>query len=90
MGLNIKNSETERLAAEVAAMTGETKTEAIRRALKERKQRLRFQTADKDRRSALKKVLAREIWPLVPEPLTGKRLSRKEEERILGFGPEGV
>jgi hypothetical protein len=28
MGLHIKNAEVEKLAAEVAAMTGETKTEA--------------------------------------------------------------
>lgn len=33
MALNIKNREVERLAAEIAALTGESKTEAIRRAL---------------------------------------------------------
>jgi hypothetical protein len=36
MGFNLKNPEVERLAAEIAAMMGETKTEAIRRALEER------------------------------------------------------
>ena len=40
MPLNIKNSEVERLAAEVARLTGESKTEAIRRALDERRRRL--------------------------------------------------
>src|SRR5260370_42263048 len=40
MALNIKNRDVEELAAEVAKMTGETKTEAIRRALAERHQRL--------------------------------------------------
>ena len=35
MALNIKNAEVERLAAEVARLTGESKTEAIRRALDE-------------------------------------------------------
>src|SRR5260370_6323470 len=40
MALNIKNRNVEELAAEVAKMTGETKTEAIRRALAERHQRL--------------------------------------------------
>ena len=40
MGLNIKNAEVEKLAAELAAMTGETKTEAIRKALLERKEHL--------------------------------------------------
>ena len=33
MALNLKNEEVERLATEVARMTGESKTEAIRRAL---------------------------------------------------------
>ncbi len=40
MSLNIKNEEVTRLVEEVAAATGETKTEAIRKALEERKQRL--------------------------------------------------
>ena len=35
MPLNIKNAEVERLAAEVSRLTGESKTEAIRRALEE-------------------------------------------------------
>src|SRR5215208_644444 len=40
VALNIKNAEVERLAEEVARLTGESKTEAVRRALSERKQRL--------------------------------------------------
>ena len=39
MALNIKNPEVERLATEVAQLARETKTEAIRRALEERKAR---------------------------------------------------
>ncbi|PIQ39346.1 MAG: hypothetical protein COW58_12160, partial [Thalassolituus sp. CG17_big_fil_post_rev_8_21_14_2_50_53_8] len=31
MGLNIKNPEVERLVSEIAQLTGETKTEALRR-----------------------------------------------------------
>lgn len=38
--LNIKDEETDRLAREVAAMTGETLTMAVRTALQERKERL--------------------------------------------------
>jgi antitoxin VapB len=41
MALNIKNSETERLAHEVAQHTGETLTQAVTRALEERLERLR-------------------------------------------------
>ena len=40
MSLNIKNKEVEALAQEISAVTGETKTEAIRKALVERKDRL--------------------------------------------------
>ena len=42
VGLNIKNREVERLADEVARIAGETKTESIRRALEERRARLRL------------------------------------------------
>jgi antitoxin VapB len=35
MALNIRNEEVEKLAAELAKLTGESKTEAVRNALKE-------------------------------------------------------
>lgn len=41
MALNIRNSEAERLASELAALTGETKTEAVVKALSERLQQVR-------------------------------------------------
>jgi antitoxin VapB len=37
MALNIKDPETERLAAEVATLTGESKTAAVRAALRTRR-----------------------------------------------------
>jgi len=40
MTLNIKDTETEKLAAEIAEMTGDTKTGAVREALREKKKRL--------------------------------------------------
>jgi antitoxin VapB len=40
MALNIKNPHVESLAAEVARLTGESKTEAIRRALEIRRAEL--------------------------------------------------
>lgn len=36
MALNIRNSETEKLATELAALTGESKTVAVTKALQER------------------------------------------------------
>lgn len=41
MALNIRNAEAERLASELALQTGETKTEAVAKALRERLARVR-------------------------------------------------
>jgi antitoxin VapB len=41
MALNIRNPETEKLADALARLTGETKTEAVTRALRDRLTRLR-------------------------------------------------
>lgn len=90
MGLNIKNPVVEALVTEVARMTGESKTEAIRRALEERRQRLAFQIIDKDRARRLKELLELEIWPLVSERERGRRLTRDEEEKILGIAKDGA
>lgn len=90
MALNIKNDEVERLAAEVAHLTGETKTEAIRRALAERRQRLAYRISPGDRRAHALQFLEREVWPRIPEDQIGRRLTRREEDKILGYGPEGV
>ena len=90
MALNIKDPEAERLAAEVAAMTGESKTRAVRVALAERRQRLATRVVRRDRGKALRRFLADEVWPQIPSRLLGRRLGRREREAILGYGPEGV
>lgn len=90
MALNIKNDEVERLAAEVARMTGESKTEAIRRALAERRLRLAYRISPGDRHTHALRFLEHEVWPRIPEDQLGRRLSRREEDEILGYGPEGV
>lgn len=80
--------ETERLAAELAELAGESKTEAIRKALEERRQRLA--PSAPDRVARLRRFLEEEVWPTIPSDLRGKRLSKQEEEEILGYGPDGV
>ncbi len=89
MALNIKNAEVERLAADVARLTGESKTEAIRRALDERRQRLR-QLSTADRRARVLRFLEKKVWPGLPKDQAGRRLSRADEDDILGYGPGGV
>ncbi len=90
MALNIKDPEAERLAAEVARLTGESKTGAIRQALRERRERLSYQVVRRNRRAALARFLETEIWPAVPRRARGRRLSRKDEERLLGYGSSGA
>jgi antitoxin VapB len=90
MALNIKNAEVERLAEETSRLAGETKTESIRRALEERLARLRLRIVKRDREAEMLRYLEREVWSSVPEDLLGKRLTRREEDRILGYGPEGA
>jgi len=88
--LNIKNPGVEKLVAEIASLTGESKTEAVRRALEERRARLALRVASEDRGARLRRFLEDEVWPLVPDRERGRRLSREEEEEILGYGREGV
>jgi antitoxin VapB len=89
VALNLKNAEVERLAAEVARLTGESKTEAIRRALEERRRRLRAPDSA-ERRTRVHRLLETKIWPSIPRKQLGRRLTRDEEDAILGYGPEGV
>ncbi|HEX9185763.1 MAG TPA: type II toxin-antitoxin system VapB family antitoxin [Vicinamibacteria bacterium] len=90
MALNIKNVEVERLADEVSRLAGETKTESIRKALEERLARLRLRVVKRDREAEALRYLEREVWPSVPKSVLGRRLTRREEDRILGYGPEGA
>lgn len=90
MALSIKSPEVEKLVATLAAMTGESKTEAIRRALIERRERLSLQHVRRERGSDFLRYLQEEVWPKAPPGQLGRRLSREEEDEILGYGPEGV
>ncbi len=89
MALNLKNAAVERLAAEVARLTGESKTEAIRRALDERRRRLKGPPAD-ERRARVLRFLEKKVWSTLPDSERGRRLTHAEEDEILGFGPDGV
>jgi len=90
MALNLKNSDVERLVHEITAITGESKTEAVRRALEERRARLRFRVAERSRAERIGRFLASEVWPRVPKEQHGHGPGRDERERILGYGEEGA
>ena len=91
MALNIKDTETEKLAAEVASLTGESKTGAVRQALRERRDRLRLEAGQpgKPYRN-MQEGRETEIWPQIPAELKGRPpMTKAEVEEIFGIGPEG-
>jgi antitoxin VapB len=89
MALNIKNPQVEVLAAEVARLAHETKTEAIKQALLERRARLKARQGKPGRHKGLRQYMEQNVWPLIPAGELGRRVSREEEDEILGYGPQG-
>ncbi len=90
MALNIKDRDTEALAAEAARLAGETKTRAVKVALEERIARLKLRVSPGGRGERVRRFLEEEVWPQVPPEVRGAPLSKEEREEILGYGPEGV
>jgi antitoxin VapB len=90
MALNIKNQNVEQLLEEVIKITGESKTEAIRKALEERYYTLSLYRPQRQTEKRLREFLEEEIWSDIPPELLGKQLTKQEEEEILGYGEDGV
>lgn len=82
MALNIRNPETDRLAAALARLTGETKTEAVTRALRDRLDRVRRERSRR-RLADERDEIARHCASLpLRDPRTG--------EEILGYDDQGL
>ena len=90
MALKIKNSYVERILEEVVALTGESKTEAVRKALEERRQRLALRSPGSNDRDRFFSFLQDEVWSQMPADVLGTSLTKAEEEEILGYGESGV
>lgn len=88
MALNIKNPEVERLVNAVADLTGESKTEAVRRAMGDRLRRLRLRLDERARADRLQRFLEREVWSRVPDDQRAP--TKAEREEILGYRDGGV
>jgi antitoxin VapB len=90
MALNIEDTETEKLAAEVAEMTGDTKEGAVREALREKKERLEMRASGKNRpKRDLREFFETEIWPLIPEEERAQPpMTKAEEEELLGYNED--
>jgi antitoxin VapB len=82
MALNIRNPETDRLAADLARLTGETKTEAVTRALHERIERVRRARGEKRLADDLTRIALR----CAKRPMQDVRSA----EEILGYDPRGL
>ena len=82
MALNIRNAEAERLAAAVAMITGETKTEAVTRALRDRLARLRNQRSQRS--------LADEIDEIGRHCAGLPIKDARPADEILGYDSNGV
>lgn len=90
MALNIKNHDVERLLEEVVQLTGESKTEAVRKSLEERRHRLSLSLVQGKDKRRFQSFLEDEIWSQIPPELLGTELTKEEEEQILGYGELGV
>jgi len=83
MALSLKDKETDRLAREVAALTGETLTDAIRKALAERLERERLRRAGSARLADRLMQLGRECAAL-PDYDT------RSPDEIVGYDETGL
>ncbi len=82
MALNIRNPETERLAETVAKLTGETKTQAVTKASRDRLERIRR------RRSG--RHLADELDEIALHCASLPILDTRDAEEILGYDEHGL
>ena len=82
MALNIRNPEAERLADAVAKLTGETKTEAVTRALRDRLTRLRRERAGR--------CLADELDEIARHCARLPVKDSRPAEEILGYDERGL
>jgi antitoxin VapB len=82
MALNIRNRETERLAEELAKQTGETKTEAVTKALRDRLARVRRERTHRRLADELEEIAVHcEKLPIV---------DRRTADEILGYDEHGL
>ena len=80
--LNIRNEETEELANALVKLTGETKTQAVTQALRERLERIR--------RTRTKRRLADELDEIALHCSTLPLHDRRSADEIMGYDEHGL
>lgn len=88
MPFYIEDDVIEMLLNDVVKITGETKAEAVHRALEERYKRLVLISDRKKDTDRLLKFLQEEVWPQIPSKIRKTNISKAEVETILGFEDE--
>jgi antitoxin VapB len=92
MALNFKDKETEKLAAEIATLTGESEEEVVRQSLRERRDRIEPQAVVERKpksKGEMLRFLETEVWPLIPEEHRGRPpMTKAERAKLLGYGPD--
>jgi antitoxin VapB len=81
VAINIKDPETDRLARELSALTGEPITEAVRAAIEQRLAGLR-------RRAALAR--ASDLDAIVERGRARPTIDHRDDDEILGYGDDGL
>lgn len=84
MPLNIKNPEVELLAEEVSKLTKESKTQAIKRALEDRKASLLSKGLQLDKEARVMHFLENRLWKNINLKKL-KLLTKEEENKLLGY-----
>ena len=82
MALNIRNAETERLVQELVTMTGESKTEAVTRAVEARLDRLRREGGGRS--------LADELDRIALHCANLPTLDSRPADEIIGYNEHGA
>ncbi len=82
MALNIRNPETEHLAEALVKLTGETKTEAVTRALRAR--------LDRVRRERSSRRLSDELDDIAKDCAALPVIDSRDETEILGYDEHGL
>jgi antitoxin VapB len=82
VALNIRNAEAEALAERLATLTGETKTAAVSRALRERLERL-----ERERRRTR---LADRLDEIARQTASLPVLDHRSADEILGYDHDGL
>jgi antitoxin VapB len=82
MALNIRSPETEALATELARLTGETKTEAVTKAVRDRLERVK--------RSRHGRSLADELDAIGQRCATLPVLDARPADEIVGYDDHGL